>query len=83
MLEFPQDLAVTGRIIAVDSLYDPAVTGFPPFNPGSRLAARTERRDGILISSAVQIFLNMRDDHVPFGNQDPASRNQLQVLDEA
>ena len=83
MPKFPQDLSVTGRIIAMDSFHDPAITGFPPFNPGGRLAAWTDRRDGIQVSSAVQIFLNMRDDHVPFGDQDPASRNKLQVLDEA
>ena len=83
MLKLPQDLAVACRIVTVNSFHDSAIAGFPAFNPGSRLAARTERRDGILVSPAVQIFLNMRDDHVPFGNQDPASRNQLQVLDEA
>ena len=67
----------------MDGLHDSAVAGFPPFNQGGRLAARAERRDHILISSPVQIFLDVGNDHVPFGDQDPAPRNQLQILYEA
>ena len=81
MDEFFQLLAFTGWIAAVYGLNDPSFFCNFPMNFCGSTAARTDRGCCILVLATVQVLLDMRNDHVPFGNQDTASRHQLQFPD--
>ena len=77
-----QNLAAALRIVTMQSFNQPSPV------PGSRKytcrfpAARAFfRYQSPAVMPSVEVFLNMRDYHVPLGNKHPASRMKLQIPD--
>ena len=75
------DLAVALRIITMQSFYGATVAGLTAVGSGFGTTARADRRRDVGIPSTIQIILYMWDDHVSFGNKNPASGYKLQIFD--
>ena len=75
------DLAVALRIITMQSFYGATVAGLTAVGSGFGTTAGADRRRDVSISSTIQIILYMWDDHVSFGNKNPASGYKLQIFD--
>ena len=57
------------------------VAGLTAVGSGFGTTARADRRRDVGIPSTIQIILYMWDDHVSFGNKNPASGYKLQIFD--
>ena len=75
------NLAVALRIITMQSFYGATVAGLTAVGSGFGTTAGADRRRDVGIPSAIQIILYMWDDHVSFGNKNPASGYKLQIFD--
>ena len=65
----------------MQSFYGATVAGLTAVGSGFGTTARADRRRDVGIPSAIQIILYMWDDHVSFGNKNPASGYKLQIFD--
>ena len=74
------DLAVALRIITMQSFYGATVAGLTAVGSGFGTTSRADRRRDVGIPSTIQIILYMWDDHVSFGNKNPASGYKLLSL---
>ena len=65
----------------MQSFYGATVAGLTAVGSGFGTTAGADRRRDVGIPSAIQIILYMWDDHVSFGNKNPASGYKLQIFD--
>ena len=77
-----QDLAAAPRIVTMQGFNQPSLVPGPRKYPCRFPTARAFLRYQIpAVMPPIEVFLNMRDYHVPLGNEQPASGMKFQIPD--